>query len=425
MKINCLIIIFSFLVVTFIPLQSTEKPLFPPGGKQEDSKISTYYFDWNEVSTSKEDKIIITDKITPDNTVRLRITRVNWLRYKVITNITRDTSQSYKALESMWSKLIFSSPLSLTSSISSATPTPADLFLSKWKDVKQEIFNLNDSILKLQSIAPTSVQITNNDSIAIVQAIERLHLASNALEISMKELYSKLNDIKDLQEMVYARQLNDYVSELYIKQQQKLKDIYNIEKLFKNGFIVDCGQSGSGILNTVEIKLVDIEGVDNSSISLKGVKKSLEVVYFVSSKMPVVFHVGVTWSSIKDVNIKEFGQKVNQLGNINIFKADTTQQNTGFIALMSYPLSFASSYDQSTSLMLSLGTRIDKPGENLLMGLSLRLWDNFTFTLGAETKEVKHVDETSKEVIDNIDVYKTFKDAREWGFFFGISIIPY
>lgn len=152
--------------------------------------------------------------------------------------------------------------------------------------------------------------------------------------------------------------------------------------------------------------------------------KSRSVEYLVESKNPLLFHVGLTHSSLEDAEFTT----VRALDGRDLFTKVKDEKGTdAFSAYLSYPLGTRDL--ERAKWFATLGTDLSDVGDRIYAGLSARLRGRWFLTVGGayglvtegmgESTEAAGGGETSRRLFEII------QEDREWAGFAAVSVKVY
>lgn len=181
-------------------------------------------------------------------------------------------------------------------------------------------------------------------------------------------------------------------------------------KLVKNGFIHGVKKKKPGTIVSVKLIPTGLEGVGAEDDSLS--KKQVTVRYFVQSRHPLVFHAGLAYSDVDEVEFSKIRSAAGEDLFSKIQDEDSELDLTGFLSYQF--LSYGRRNDQG--LLITVGTDFDEPGKRAYFGLSHR-WGRWLLTGGWVRAEVEQGEETTTDP----DLFRTISSGSDDGGFASIS----
>ena len=197
----------------------------------------------------------------------------------------------------------------------------------------------------------------------------------------------------------------------------RLKAFVKAAGLVANGQYHVVGKKSAGTKVALSLTALDGDEVVQA--------EPLRVTYLVRSKNPLVFHVGYTYSTLKNV---EFNQ-VRALAGQDLFSLVNNEERTDdFAANLSYTLWSAGASGQF-KFMGTLGTGMKDPGSQLYVGASALIFNYVIVTGGAVSSLVT---EGGSKLVENLgaalgtrELFATISRRRDWAPFVGVSFRVY
>lgn len=194
-------------------------------------------------------------------------------------------------------------------------------------------------------------------------------------------------------------------------------------KLVREGFAHRIKKKKPGTVVTVKMTPEGIEGAGGAAAA--GADKQLAVDYFVQSKYPVLFHAGLSYSDVDEVQL----EKVRTLAGSDLFsEIRDGESEIDLTTFLSWQ--FWSGGERSQQgVLLSVGTDVDEPGQRAYLGLSYRRGRWF-LTGGWVRAEVEDGDEVAAEGMmaggaaappEAGRLFETVRKGTEEGTFLAIS----
>jgi hypothetical protein len=175
---------------------------------------------------------------------------------------------------------------------------------------------------------------------------------------------------------------------------------------------IDRQQAGT----LVTVKITGINALGNPAGT------PVEIQYFVHSKLPVTFHAGYLYSSLKDVKFEE----VRTVAGADLFQQvqNPASVNT-YAAFLSYQLWSGNMGRHGTGILATLGTDFKDPGDRLYAGASFKFLSRFYAGVGVVSAAVA---EGVNPVVEQIgaglgarELFTAVTTRRDWKPYFHVS----
>lgn len=367
---------------------------------------------WDK-NTSKAYKLQC--KVTKETKVSLKVTRFNFIRYTLKLDVKSEEIQSYKSLEKLWGDFFNVLPLQRKPTEKAVlNKNPFLTALKEWRD------SINVAQYDLANVLTNDISkkttLNDSDSTQISVLISKQSNRVNELERLRKSAYLNIfttsSDAPN-SEIFIANQL--YGTELASHKAivDRINAFLDLAKLATYGNIYQLEKKESGNLVTISLTTHAIES-ENQTMADKDGETIIQ--YFVSSDLPVVFHVGLVYSHLKEVDF----EKVRSLQGNDVFQQISKPSGTeNLVAFLSYEL--ASAADGKTGWLFTIGTNVTEPGKKVYLGFTVKLVGRVFLTGGTSTTLAK----TGTNEMTQ-DVFQSIKNEQIWGGFFGgVSISPF
>ena len=386
----------------------------PPFSSTAAGAVVTITVDWQKLvdcTTNEKDKDLggrIGRRVNEDNPVNIHITNFNFINYTVSYKVEETVVESYVMLEKLWQQFLgiplFSTPPGR------GTVTKGCMGFEQCRanwELKIAAAQIDLSGFLERFARQTHVTSADKETIAIDAA---------ALTKHRTEIRTMSKDIVDKHRPDTIPQVAEF--EAVLGKQEKLFEKIDAylaaADLVKNGKTYPVGKKKTGTIVSVSLTPRNQSQADGATATT--------IEYFVHSKLPVVFHIGYSYSTINDV---EF-ETVRSLEQTDLFSEVRTSNETvntmvGFISL---GRSFL--VDEKIGAFLSIGTDFSDPGDRLYVGASAQIYKRLFFTVGklnaTVTEGVNPILERVGNATESRELFTTLSTRRDWSeVFYSIS----
>lgn len=370
-------------------------------------------------------------RIDERTTVSVTVTHFNFLRYAVSFDVNTTVVETYATLDKLWKQTfgIVETAVEIAGLREETPPecTGVDGCISRWLFNARRIeVALDAELRKYAQAGLTAGEVGHIVKAAAASrktgadcptlaAVENLECTSGIL------LNSRARAEQALFEGFRTNSVNqsnmDYFARVDAQHAQllnRLDAFVTAAGLVQAGQVRRIPRQKAGTVVSIAVSAKRAEG--GPAVS------SVEVEYFVHSKLPVVYHVGYAYSRLKEVDF----EKVRALDNKDLFaQVKSTASTSALSAFLSLQLCAWGSAGTFGGLYGTIATDFAKPGERVYLGLSSRLFQKLFLTVGvasAARREGKHaVLERVGDALDARELFATTVGRRDWKPQFGVS----
>lgn len=196
---------------------------------------------------------------------------------------------------------------------------------------------------------------------------------------------------------------------------EKLSAFQVAAGLIKNGQekVIEKRKAGTLVTITVSPKS-RFDGLDGG--------KPASIEYFVHSRFGLVYHMGYSYSRLRDFDF----EKVRAISGQDLFSQTKNQKDiNAFTAFLGFPLKTSDKDGGKLGLFATLGTDIEKPGDRLYGALSVRFAQRVMLNAGYATSTLK---EGKSRIVEQIgdrlgtrELFNAIETRRQWEPFFAVS----
>ncbi len=349
-----------------------------------------------------------TPRVTESDTVQVAISGFNFVNYELEVSIAETKIESYVYLNSLWNQLLGGVSLDLI----------ADFVATRSRDRDGE--EAPEPLLEWwKKLDETSVDLAN---------LGRAYSGQSYLsESDLQFLVDSLPDIYGQDgKSGWVGELNSLrlTARESLKRSRMIKNFEAIDNLHQqliaqlNSYALLVNKSSKGYVTSIKKKdagtLVDV--VLNATSLPNGSKaETTSFSYLSESKFPLTFHAGFTVSQLKDSEFQALRSANGQDIFAQIKDEDTTQSLAVFL---SHP--FGRKVGGKHNYYATLGTDIDDLGENIYVGLTRRVSENWLFSVGAAYGK-QTVGEQPAEGSPSTNIFEIIKEEREAELFLSVS----
>lgn len=356
-------------------------------------------------------------KIKESTVVYLKVTNFNFIRFNLEHEIKEDVIESYKVLENLWKQVV-------------SIDTYVDLFagikfknkfLEKLVDWRKKLRSREDALKTYLDGFTANVYVEEKDIEDLKERIEDDVKIVEDLEDLRIIVQDNIFKSETAQEAYYASVLYEQQLKIHKEVIDKFKAFFTAGRLVCRGKEIKLGRKESGTKVTTILNPVGIKEAENKKTEKPKTEigRPATIQYFVQSDMPVVFHVGYSFSRLKNI---EF-EKIQSLAGNDVFvqiKDEEISQNLS--AFLSYELFVSNNLERSLSL--TIGTDVVNPGKKIYLGASAKLFRRWFVTIAGATSEI--IVGVGEENGDSqIKLFQSVKKTRKWGIVIAISISPF
>lgn len=341
-------------------------------------------------------------RVTEADTVQVKVTGFNFVNYGLELSVDETKIESYVYLNNLWGQLLGSSTLDLITDFATARTATrdgeqSDPIVDWWREI-----DLRSSELTVVAHKYSSQSFLGENELKHLNR-KRAELVRHASTIS--SLKKKARDsVKSAKAIVSYNKINK-LNDILLGQ---ISNFAQLVDKSTNGFSTSIKRKEAGTFVDVKIQATSIEGgvkADHTSFG-----------YLSESKLPLMFHGGLTYSQLRDT---EF-QTLRSITGQDLFTQVKDEDTSYSLAVyLSYPLSKASS-GTDPRYYISLGTDIDEVGENLYLGLTGRVRDKWLVSAGVAYGP-QTVGENAMNDSPSSNVFELIKEEREAEFFISVS----
>lgn len=349
-------------------------------------------------------------KVTKDNEVSIKIEKgFNFLNYSIDYRIEDEIIPIYNDLDKFWGTFI----TGITEiPIYKAIETEPTSFVSSFHEWRSELERQQKGLADfLANEVTNNITLTQSQIDNVSKEREIRKNAIKDLDLLRANTYALIGDNGTSIETYYSQMLYDSQLKQHEKMVDGLRSFIQLATNVEEGQRIIIGKKpqGTRVTVTMSVKAKD-ESLQKTAIEAG----TVVVQYFVSSNRPVLFHAGLVYTRLNDINI----EKINTLDKGEVFKQiKNPSSSSNLSTFLSYQLAVNAQGD--AGILASFGTDIPSPGKRLYLGVTGN-FGSFLFTLGASTASIKEGENLLTE-----DLFKTIKVKREWGYFIAISVNPF
>jgi hypothetical protein len=291
---------------------------------------------------------------------------------------------------------------------------PSKAFLDSLRGWRARIEESRESLERALRELPQSVAVTDMAGVIHWRAWADSALA--ALERAARGTYLAIINDRSISETYYAQLL--YESELArsLALGEQLRAFRTAATETEKGRLITLADQAAGTRVVVTLA-VSADLRDTAAVRYLSENPVAPVVieYFVSSDLPVVFHGGPVGSKIKDFKFAKVA-----MGDTDFYRqVSSSNGSIDAAAFLSYAIP---EFWCVRRFLASVGTNFHKPGETLYLGLTFRFTRRLLVTGGGVTALVS---EGAQRDMSEVDLFRTIREKREWGWFISLSAIPY
>lgn len=345
-----------------------------------------------------------TPRVDSDTVVTVRVYNFNFLRYDVAYTVDERLIESYAFLAGLWDQILgFELPALAPANAEDLTPID-----EWWGAIQQGRTMLSTTLSRMpSSIGLKATDIENirearDQELKFVSTLEGLRSAAFAFATTATAIQRFSIVDQDHKSLVDAIKAFSERAERCIAGDQHL-----------------VGRKNAGTYITVSIAPVALAS-DSSPAAIKTVSTE----YLVESTAPLIFHSGLTYSSLKDAKF----ETIRTLGDRDLFAKIRDEDGTeSFSVYLSHP--FGNMPAEQAQWLATIGTDLSNVGENIYIGVSLRVWSRFLLSAGGVYGLEKQAEGAVEEEVEPGEgartLYEIVKEDRRWGFFAGFSVKIY
>ena len=383
--------------------------------------------DWSKVGESPASGATANRyAVTSDTIVTVSSKKFNFVAYSIDYEIETEVIEAYKALDAIWQELF-----GLTGVAQAIFTGDSDSLVDRVDSWGISLILIRDT---LDAARSSYVTLTLSDA-QISQLATDANDISNLLDAARTERTTLRNDVVDERRRLLAERGNMTAGEYEeaVGEYEKARDLLDeystsFDALTKSGkaFIVAADLSVNGDSYLIGKKeagtIVTFSATPKPRDGSPGGKQTAaQIVYAVSSNLPLVFHAGAVHSDLGDFEFEE----VTTLAGQDLFaQTKSSGTTTELTAFLSYPV-WSKKNDDRFGALISLGTDFDNAGDNLYVGITLKLYSRFFLTFGQVSGEVEEgltpIQEEIANQTDTRELFAAVDSDREWETFVGIS----
>jgi len=372
---------------------------------------------WEQLQKCRKDQADVDGQISlridEDSAVDVKVRHFNFVAFTTSFKVDETVVESYVTLEKLWAQLlglpIFpGATLKLGAGPIPAAPTACASYESCLANWALLIATTNISLDEFRQEHAKEVALGATQVAKVATNVETLEGLRSGISTALKRLTDnfppeKLEHVTQF-ETVYSRQqaLFDKIS-AYLSAAMRVA----------NGGIHHIGKKKAGTVISVGITPKDHTSAAQTPVG--------DLQYFVHSRIPLTFHTGYAYSSLKSV---EF-EPIRSLSQADLFAEVKSNENTSaMLALLSLGQSFKS---DMFGLHASIGTDFSDPGDRLYLGGSVQILKRLFLTIGvvSATEEVGE-NSVREELLDGAgkvfgtrELFGAIKTHRDWNQVFG------
>jgi hypothetical protein len=320
-------------------------------------------------------------RLTNKDAVWIRVRHFNFLRYALAFDVKEEKAESYGYLTKLWSSIL-NPDLGVLIGALSDTAGPGAGLLNATRAVyhdAQEVQRRIDA-----AIAPHKKPgLTPDEVRTLTTTTSEVSAAAAALSASYRELQRLVESDPDTFKAAFASTTSRYynlASTSYATASSRADSFLALAARSLGDDVKKIGTRDEGTRVTVTLTATDQSGASDDFETIH---------YFVQTSMPLVAHAGVAFSGVKDISFKQVKRAV-QFSEEDFFQQQGTgDASGGFSAFLAWQFFTktssldASAKQQPLAVMLSIGTDIQSPGEEVFIGPSVMLFGRFVITAGA------------------------------------------
>jgi hypothetical protein len=389
-------------------------------------------------------------RFTNRDRVEVEIRHFNFLRYTLSFDVKEEKSESYQYLTKLWSSLLSPDMLSFLG-LGGEARGDASL-ITAMRDVYRRAQALDRKITKVASqyrrtgltdseattlrddvLAPATGAkcdpstndlpelpafpeprpgSTLDDPLIVQCPVEELVRGLNLSYARLSRLIVT-NDAAFNQSITGAQKtLFTTVTDAYTAVRKRADAFVNLAQKTVGVEVKQAGKHDAGTRVTLAISALD-EGGNRSPMA--------DVNFFVETAMPLVVHIGVALSGLRDVTFDTI-KRGSTAGEDDLFlqksASDSSKNFTTFLSWVVTPLTPKAGPNNSWgALLLSLGTDVAAPGKKIFAGPTVLLFNRMALTVGAVfAKEAEGQLQTLEP-----NVFRIVQERPKATFFFALT----
>lgn len=381
----------------------------PPYSATKTGRTAVIEVDWEKLVACKGADGRISLRIDEDIAVDVKVTNFNFVAYTTSYQVEETVVESYVMLEKLWAQLLglpifpgatlkptvarLPEALLVCGSFDACLANWALLIattnieLDKARQQHAQLVALN-ATQRGQVASSNTALITAGDNITgAMQQLLKNHQPQNLTHVTQFET-------------VYGRQQTLF---------DKIAAYTSAAMRVQNGEVRHLGKKKAGTIVAVGITPKDHTQAAQTPVA--------DIDYFVHSRIPLTFHVGYAYTSLKSVTF----EPVRSLSQADLFALVKENENTStMLAMLGLGRTFV---EDTFGVYASIGTDFAEPGDRLYVGGSVQLFKRLFLTAGvlSATEEVGE-----QPVLDRIggtlearELFAAIRTHRNWKSGFG------
>ena len=339
---------------------------------------------------------LVRPKIDTDTSVSIKVESFNFLKFNIGFNIEEQEIKAYSFLAGIWSDIL---GFNLDGAFGTSAGLSSDPLIDWWKNVINNLETLEITLANYNNEYLTKKELSDlEDDVNSIQTA-----INESIDLKSKAFRSISTDIAQIE----AFQNVNIIHNQFLVSANRFISLANLSI---NGKIKSIGKKNAGVIVSVEI-----EPLSQGNEGIPITSKSVDVSYPVESVYPLEFHAGFTLSQLKN---EEF-ESISQLNGSDLYARIRNDNNTSnFSAYLSYL------FPNTKSIYATIGTDIEKPGDNLYIGVSKKFNEKWYLSVGGNYGLATEAQGEVTEVLNSGNtrtLYEIVREERDWGVFLAIS----
>lgn len=402
-----------FVAAIYLPAPVLARQACSPVDHTKLARHVTIELDWLKLkecidkNASVETKV--GERIDEDTTVTVKVTNLNFVLYTPSMAIDETVVETYVTLEKLWAQLL-GLPM-----LGGAAPTggitlSADACASFPECVAQWAYKVSLADRELSTVRD------RHKGLVVLGVEQRMQVQADAAKL--KELQDEVVDFvakflaRDLKPQT-MQQVTDFETARSRQDSffDKLAAYQASATLVRDGQLIHIGKKKPGTIVSITLTAKDRTQAPAAPVA------SIE--YFVHSRLPLVMHVGYSYSKVNDVEFKV----IRGLAQSDLFVK--VKENDGTSNMVAFLSAGQTYFSEKLGVFGSIGTDFNVPGERVYLGGSLQFWKRVVVTMGwvsaSEDEGGNSVQEQIGNATDKRELFLTIQSKRDWHGFGAIS----
>lgn len=349
-------------------------------------------------------------RIDERDRVAIKLTHFNFINFGAEYTIDKTVIEAYVTLNKLWSQVLGLGANLAAASVSSDEPCPANATFQQCVVDWMWAQTLTSRQLNTLTSAHNT-KVALDDSI-IQQEIMPESTAMQTLRAQLVQIQS--NTLARKPESMQEIEWYNQVQTGHDKLVGQIDAYLRLAELTVSGQTKNIDKQPAGTLVTVKITAMSALGNPAGT--------PVEIQYFVHSKLPVTFHAGYLYSSLKDVTFAQ----VRTISGADLFQQVQNPESVNtYAAFLSYKLLEGNRGRYSNGLYATLGTDFKEPGSRLYIGGSIKFLSRVYIGGGVSSATVSEGVNPVVEQIGNTlgarELFTAISTRRDWKPYFQLS----